>query len=158
MRKVKEFMNDAPLSCGEEESIQSVANQMGASNIGFMPVVDLDKKIIGILTDRDICLTLGRGRQAANEVKVKEVMKKNGMTVTAEDDVKTALKIMRTKQVSRLPVVDSGNCLSGVISLTDIVRGITGQEEKEDLGYKGEENILSTLHAIAVRDEEQMFA
>ncbi|MFN6039426.1 MAG: CBS domain-containing protein, partial [Bacteroidota bacterium] len=54
MKKIKEMMTASPKTVGKNESLKTVATQMSKSNIGSLPVVDENKKVVGIVTDRDI--------------------------------------------------------------------------------------------------------
>ncbi|HXD93355.1 MAG TPA: CBS domain-containing protein [Bacteroidia bacterium] len=152
MKKVKEMMIDTPKDCEKSHSIQRVIAEMSKSNIGSLPVVDKDKKVIGVITDRDICVGLGKINKPLDELKVQEVMSTQAYTCTPEDDASTALKIMRTKKVGRLPVVDKEGRLQGVVSLNGIVRHHHENNEKVEEQYTGEENVMNTLHSIADRN------
>ncbi len=152
-------MVTSPRYCEKHETLQEVAEQMSESNIGSLPVVDEDKKPIGIITDRDICITVAsNAHKPLSEIKVEEIINKRKIfTCSTEDNIQTALKIMRTKQVGRLPVVDTEQKLKGIVSLHTIVRKTPNNEEKMELEYKGEENIFKTLHSLASRRTELVF-
>lgn len=152
MKKISEIMTGTPLSCRANETIQSVASQMAKSRIGFLPVVDENKKVIGTVTDRDVTLAIGNTNKSANELKVQEVMSKEVETINPEAEATEALKIMRTKQVGRLPVVDSEEHLTGVVSLMDIARKVKDTPEKETIEHEGEENIVNTFYSLAERN------
>jgi len=152
MTTIKELMADAPQSCRKSETIQSAANQMEKSNVGFLPVVDENQKVIGTVTDRDIALAVGRAASPGQTLQVQEVMSPQVYTVHPDDDATAALKIMRTKQIGRLPVVDSEHRLKGVVSLMGITRKITSIREKDEFEHKGKENIINTLRSIAERN------
>lgn len=152
MKKVKEIMTTEPFSCQQNETIQTVANQMSKSNVGFLPVVDDSKKVIGTITDRDVALAMGNTEKSAKDIKVQEVMNQEVHTISPEDDATTALKIMRTKQVGRLPVIDKEQHLTGVVSLMGIARKIKNTTEKDLLERQGDENIVNTFYSIAERN------
>jgi CBS domain-containing protein len=152
MKKIKEIMVDEPRHCEKSQSVQSVVTEMSKSNIGSLPVVDKNKKVIGVITDRDICVGLSNTNKPLTELKVHEVMSTQAHTCTPEDDASTALKIMRTKKVGRLPVVDKDGRLKGIVSLNGIVRHHHENNEKVEEQYPGEENVMNTLHAIADRN------
>jgi len=152
MKQVKDIMNASPLSCRKDETIQEVSNQMSKSNIGFLPVVDENKKVIGTITDRNIVLAIGKANKAPDKLKVHEAMESTVHTISQEDSADKALEIMRTKQVGRLPVVDSERRLKGVVSLLGIARKIKDSSEKNELGSQGKENIINTLQGIAERN------
>lgn len=159
MKTVKEIMVTTPQYCEKNESLQSVAEQMSSSGIGSMPIVDKNKKPIGVITDRDICLAAANeSDKALSELKVQDVKGKQRVhTCTIEDNLQTALKIMRTQKVGRLPVVDQDQKLQGVISLNHIVRKIHDTSDEAEIGYKGEENVFKTLYSLASRKPEMSF-
>ena len=153
MKKIKEMMTASPQTVGKNESLKTVTTQMSKSNIGSLPVVDEHKKVIGIVTDRDVSLALSKSDKALNEIRVQDVMTKEVHTCKEEDDPATALGIMRSKKVGRLPVVDAENKLKGIITLDGILRKAQNTPQKEEILYKGKENVISTLNAIAERNE-----
>lgn len=125
---------------------------MEQSKIGFLPVIDESKKVIGTLTDRDLALAIGKSDKGPNDLKVEEVMNKNVQTVKPDADATEALKIMRTKKVGRLPVVDNEQHLTGIVSLMDIARRVKDTPEKDSLEHEGEENIVNTFYSLAERN------
>jgi CBS domain-containing protein len=154
MKAVKEIMKTPAKSVVKSETIQSAAKTMYKSNIGFLPVVDENEKVVGTITDRDIALAIGKNSKPSQEIKVHEVMNSTIHTIKAEDDTAAALKLMRTKQVGRLPVVDSENRLKGIVSLMGIARTVKNDAKKEEVEYEGTENILNTLHSLAERNQK----
>src|SRR5258708_7014026 len=124
MKPVKDIMKLQPVSVVKNETVKNAVNQMDRSNIGFLPVVDENQKVVGTVTDRDIALAIGKLNKPANEIKVHEVMNSIIHSIKPEDDTASALKVMRTKKVGRLPVVDSENKLKGVVSLMGITRKV----------------------------------
>jgi CBS domain-containing protein len=154
MKQVKDVMCDSPKHCEKNESLKNVVNEMSKSNIGSMPVVDKDKKVLGVVTDRDICIGLAKTNKPLSELKVSEVMSSQAHTCTLEDNADNALKIMRTKKVGRLPVVDKEGRLKGILSLNGIVRHHHKNNEKVEEQYPGEENVMNTLHSIAERNHK----
>ena len=153
MKKIKEMMTASPKTVGKNESLKIVATQMSKSNIGSLPVVDEHKKVIGMVTDRDISLALSKSEKPITDIKVMDVMTKEVHTCKEEDEPTTALAIMRSKKVGRLPVVNSEDKLTGIITLDGILRKSHNTPQKEELLYKGKENIINTLNAIAERNE-----
>jgi len=155
MKKVKDMMTASVLSCGRLETIKSVASHMSQSNIGFVPVVDENRKVIGTITDRDVALALGRTNQPLEKLTAQDVMNAGAYTIGTEDNVDKALELMRRKMVGRLPVVDSQDRLKGVISLMGIARKVKYSKESRLLESEGRENIINTFHAIAERNHNR---
>ncbi|HTL82903.1 MAG TPA: CBS domain-containing protein [Bacteroidia bacterium] len=155
MKTVREIMVTTPKYCEAKTSLQSVAEEMTRSNIGSLPVVDENKKLVGMITDRDICLAAGSSKKELSSLKVHEVLGKNPLhTISPEDDLSSALRIMRLKQVGRLPVVDREKRLQGVISLNHIVRHTYGESDESEIEWAGDENVIKTLHALSNRKLE----
>ncbi|MGZ3903508.1 MAG: CBS domain-containing protein [Bacteroidia bacterium] len=122
MKTIKEIMVKDPKACGKYDPIQKVVKEMASSGIGTMPVVDKDNRIIGIITDRDICLAIGKTNKHISDLKVFEAMTHQAHTCTLEDAPREAFEIMRINKVGRLPVVDNENHLCGIVSLKTVLR------------------------------------
>lgn len=75
---------------------------------------------MSVITDRDICIALGTRNQRASDVRVGDVIYRPSVLCSAEDDLRSALKIMAAEKVRRLPVVDAEGKLVGVVSLDDV--------------------------------------
>lgn len=108
--------------CRPESTLAAAAGVMWRRDCGAVPVVDENGSVVGIITDRDICMALSTRGQHAAEVRVSEVMARGVQTCTPVDDVREALEAMGRRQVRRLPVVDSRGKLVGVLSINDIIR------------------------------------
>jgi CBS domain-containing protein len=152
MKTIKEIMTASPTSCKESDSLKKIAQLMDSLNIGSLPVVDQNDKVLGMITDRDICILAGSVEKGLEQLKVRDAMSASIETINADEDTTAALKLMRTKQIGRLPVVDAEKKLKGIITLNGIVRGVRGTSDKEEIEYKGKENVISTLEAIAERN------
>lgn len=151
--KVKDVMTTTALkSCSPDAKLHEAAKTMRTANVGALPVTDHHKKVVGIITDRDICLALSQDhRKPHAEIPVSEIMEKKVHTVKENDDMSVALKQMRTNQVGRLPVVDQEGKLKGILSLHHLFsRSLDGQEEIGNVSAPGE-NVLKTVKAITGR-------
>ena len=116
--KVRDVMSKDVQVARPGDSIQEVASRMAAGDFGFMPVADGDT-LIGTITDRDIAVRAVAGGAACTSAVV-EYISRDPHTARADDDLKTVLDAMGTKQVRRLPVLDKDNRLVGVVSLGDL--------------------------------------
>jgi CBS domain-containing protein len=95
---------------------------MWEADIGCVPVVDGDGGVIGMLTDRDICMAAYTQGRPLADIPVASAMSKQVYSCRPSDAVAVALKVMETTQVHRLPVVDQHDQLVGLLSLADIAR------------------------------------
>ena len=143
--KVREIMTEPLLTCTPETSLAVAARQMGEANYGTLPVVDAHGQLVGIITDRDICLAVARTNRNALNVAVHEVMTPTVFSALVDDDVHAALTMMKDARVRRLPVRDQSGRLRGMLSIEDlVVRGL----ERDGID-KGE--IVAALRAIYTR-------
>ena len=119
--KVKEVMMMTPYACHTETNLGEATELMWKGNCGFLPVLDPNGRIRGVVTDRDVCMALGTRNAPAGNVTVGEVMHGKLLTCTPEDDVHDALQVMKEGHVRRLPVIGADEKLAGVLSLHDVL-------------------------------------
>ena len=150
--KLNEIMTSESLqTTTPDATLTEAAKTMKNGNCGALPVVNNNNEVVGMITDRDICLALADGATATNK-KVKDVMTSNVRTVTTNDDVDAVLRVMRESQVGRVPVLDGSRKLKGIISFHNLL-SVAGDSEtfnNAKLKDKGE-NILKTMHALSDR-------
>lgn len=122
--KVRELMTRDPACCTPADSAHRAATVMRRLDIGALPVVDDEhhRRLLGIVTDRDLCLFVVASNSMPAEVMIEQCMVRNPVCCHADDEVGHALGLMRTHHVHRLPVVNAQGCLVAMVSLTDLVR------------------------------------
>ena len=146
--KVREVMRSEPRVCETAETLATAGRRMMEVGCGVLPVVDGEHRVVGIITDRDICSYLTSHDDRASKVPVTRAMSEMIFSCADEDEISTALTIMRGYKVRRLPVVDSGCRLLGLLSLDDVAlkaRSFEGEGAAAPL-Y---EEVARTLKAIA---------
>jgi len=119
--KTKEVMTGTPYYCQPETNLGSATELMWNANCGFLPVEAADGKVIGVITDRDICVALGTSGRSSGDVTAAEVMSGKLYSCAPDDDIHVALQTLREAKVRRLPVIAADGSLVGVISIDDIV-------------------------------------
>ena len=117
--KVRDVMTKKPIHIHKDETVAVAARTLTHYNIGAVPVCGTDGRLCGVVTDRDMvtrCLAAGKDPE---KTKVADVM--TGAVITAGPDMKAteAARLMGTRQVRRLPVVENGR-LCGIVSLGDL--------------------------------------
>jgi CBS domain-containing protein len=139
--KIDAIMSESPACCTRDDFVQVAASIMERFDTGIVPVTETvayPAKLVGVVTDRDLCLrVLGAGRDP-NQVRVGEVMSTKLATCKPSDSVEQVLLRMGSAQVRRLPVVNSDFQVVGLISFGDIVRHKAA----------GEAGFLNTMRAI----------
>ncbi|HEY2291734.1 MAG TPA: CBS domain-containing protein [Thermoanaerobaculia bacterium] len=118
--RVREIMRREARFCHPWTPLAETGRTMAEVGCGALPVVDLEQNVIGMVTDRDICLALTAGDRKASEVAVREVIHGDVLSCEAGDDIGDALAIMATCHVRRLAVLDAAGHLDGILSLDDV--------------------------------------
>jgi CBS domain-containing protein len=118
---VKDAANFDVKACSASTDLASAAKIMWDRDCGAVPVVDDNRRVIGMVTDRDICIAAATRASRPSDIEVRDVMSSQVATCHAEDDVHAALKTMQSRQVRRLPVVDGQDRLTGILSMNDLV-------------------------------------
>ena len=122
MKKCNEVMTKNPVCCLPNDMVAKVAKSMKSKNVGSIPVIDNEKtrKLVGIVTDRDLALKIVAKELDAKSTKVEAVMTRKVVTCSAEDDLQKALDAMSEHQLRRIPVVDNDNKILGIIAQADV--------------------------------------
>ncbi len=118
--KVRDIMVETPKYCRPDTDLVQAAEIMSVNNCGLLPVVDEEGKVVGIITDRDICMTLAAKNRRPSDLRVREAMSSRVYTCALDDDLKTALEMMEKGRMRRLPVVGRDGSLVGMVSLGDV--------------------------------------
>jgi CBS domain-containing protein len=122
MKKCNEVMTKNPVCCLPNDMVAKVAQLMKSKDIGPVPIIENEqtKKLVGIVTDRDLALKIVAEGRDAKSTKAEEVMTRKVVTCHVEDDVQKALDAMSEHQLRRIPVVDNDNKIVGIIAQADV--------------------------------------
>ena len=145
--KVADLMTREVQSCTPETNLATAAMQMWNGDCGTLPVIDDDGKVIGMITDRDICIAAATKHQDIASIKVGEVTTGEVQSCAPETSVRDALKTFEKARVRRLPVVDENAKLQGILSMNDIVLH-TGEERDKKTTGVSYADVVNTFKAI----------
>src|ERR1019366_633601 len=145
--KVTDVMATPPAYCSPQTNLAAAVEILWRQNCGILPIVDSKEKVLGLITDRDICVALGTRNRLPSEVTVSEVASGKVVACKPDDDLRGALATMAQAKVHRLPVIDAAGKLRGILSIDDVVlRTETGTLKKDsELSI---EDIVSTLKSV----------
>jgi CBS domain-containing protein len=121
---VRDVMSTPPQTCQPHTDLAAVTQLMWSHDCGFIPVVDPEGHLAGVITDRDICIASATRRLLPERISAAEVMSHSVHAVLPGDTIESVLAAMKTHQIRRLPVVDGNGRLQGVVSLNDVVRAV----------------------------------
>lgn len=148
--KVQALMNPDVKYAGTDASVADVIAIMKKNDCGVIPIVNAANKVVGMITDRDICLALGPRPLPAAEIPVTEVMSRRVYACGPSEEIPAALRTMKNKRVRRLPVIDNGR-LVGILSMDDVVRHAEARkadtlETESELGYGQTVDALKAIY------------
>jgi len=123
MKKCNEVMTKNPVCCLPDNMVIKAAELMKSEHVGSIPVIENEqtKKLVGIVTDRDLVLKVVAEGLDSKSTKVETVMTHKVVTCSAEDDLQKAVDAMSKHQLRRIPVVDDDNKILGIIAQADVV-------------------------------------
>jgi CBS domain-containing protein len=143
--KVEDVMQHKVETCHAEDTCNTAAKMMWDHDCGCVPVVDAEGHVIGMITDRDICMAAYTRGMPLDAVQVQDAMSTAVCACHPQDSLADAERMMRANQVHRLPVIDASGRIVGILSLNDLAqeagreagtrkRAITFGEVGETLG------------------------
>jgi CBS domain-containing protein len=129
-----------------DEAVRLMAEQ----DIGCLPVIDGDGCVVGIVTDRDICLIAASRDVPMSALPVTDAMSEDVVAVSPSTTLEQAEWLLRDRQLHRLPVIDDDRRVVGMISLNDIAQAAAAQRWQGDEGLSPRD-VGRTVAAIAER-------
>ena len=135
MAKNRDVMTKDPVFCQPGDSLTKVAEIMKQEDVGSVPVVEAveSRRLVGIITDRDIVVKAIAEGRSADTATVKDAMTPNPVSCREDDDVDHALKLMKERQVRRMPIVDSAGQLTGIIAQADVATRVNKDSKTGEL-------------------------
>jgi CBS domain-containing protein len=118
MKTLKEVMTKDCITVTMQDNVYEIAVKMKENDIGFIPVVDEERNLLGVVTDRDLVIR-GYAERRSGSAAVEQVISKDVTTVSSDTSIEEAAKLMAQKQIRRLPIVENGK-LQGVVAIGDL--------------------------------------
>ncbi len=150
--QVQQIMSQPVVSCRSNESLHRAASLMWDHDIGALPVVNDEGTLVGMITDRDICMAAYTQARPIQDIPVIQSMARGVVACAPDDRIKDAEKKMRANQIRRLPVVGPDGRLVGMLSLNDIALEANRQSDHRSPEIKADE-VARTLAAICAPRE-----
>ena len=156
--KISSIMNPNVETARAEDDLAKAAMVMWRKDCGFVPIVDdATHRVVGVITDRDICMASWIRNQPLSELRVSDSMSRELFSCSPDDNVSVAERLMQSRQIRRLPVIDKEGHLVGILSLADIVRGT--ERAGRGVSDVSSNEVASTLATICQpRTTQQAFA
>lgn len=143
---VRDIMTSPAVTCGPATNLSEVAQLFWEHDCGAVPVVERDGQMIGMLTDRDICIGVATRTRPAWQIAAGEVASGQVHSCQPDDALAVALATMAEHQVRRLPVIDDRGAIVGVLSINDVIaKAQTGRTGGSQVAYP---DVMSLLKRI----------
>jgi CBS domain-containing protein len=133
---VNELMTRDPKRVRPTDRLHEAVRLLWEHDCGALPVVDDQDRPVGVVTDRDACMAVYTQGKRLDEVLVRTAMGTPPTACKSSDTVEAALQAMGKRQLRRLPVVDGGGRLVGVLSIHDVVRAAAAGRLTSDLATR----------------------
>ncbi len=119
--RVHEIMSRDPICCRPTDRLADVAWKMHEGDCGVLPVLGEKGEAVGMITDRDVAIATTTRNKPPSEIFVAEVMSGKVHACGPDDKLERALETMATERVRRLPVLEAGRRVIGVLSMNDVI-------------------------------------
>lgn len=116
---VRDIMNSNVETIDPSASLRDAAKRMANNDYGVLPVVD-QGDLIGMITDRDICIRAVAEGDDPDNTEVRSVMSEGVITCREDQPVSEVARLMQERQVRRIPVVDNSKNIIGIVTLGDL--------------------------------------
>jgi CBS domain-containing protein len=133
-------------TCTPRDTLERAAQLMWEHDCGVLPVVDESHRVVGVVTDRDVCMGAYTRGALLSAIAVGDVMSRRPQTVASDDRLSTAESVIREHRVRRVPVVDPEGYLVGILSLSDLAR--RAATERSSARRVTPEEVVMTLAAV----------
>jgi CBS domain-containing protein len=145
--KIEDLMSTSLVTCHPRDNLSRAAQMMWEHDCGAVPVVDDQARVVGMLTDRDICMAAYTQGLPLAQIRVSSVCSRIVQACDVNDTIEGAENLMRRAQIRRLPIVDRNGRLLGVLSLGDLAQHVhTNGRESDGLSC---ESVARTLAAVS---------
>lgn len=147
--KVNEVMSKTLVCCTPTDTIQKAAELMNSSDVGAIPVVNdcTERKLLGIITDRDICIKSVAAGKSSSAMKVSDVMSKALVTCGPDESMESCEAKMERNQVRRIPVIDQKGICIGIVSQADIALRDTSEHTSHTVAAISQHPAQRAAHA-----------
>lgn len=150
--RVAEIMSTNVQTIRPEESLRDAARLMAKHDCGCLPVIDARNELLGVLTDRDICLCAAERDEPLRKIQVSDAVSWEALSCHPDEEVENAELKLANHQIRRLPVLDEKGNLRGMLSLGDIALAAADSPKKK-LNPQG---MAATVAAISRPSQASM--
>jgi CBS domain-containing protein len=144
---VSELMTKAVQSCDTHDNLQRAAQIMWENDCGIVPVLDSEGRVVGMVTDRDVCMAAYTQGLTLAQIPVTSAMADQVHGVHEADGIEAAQALMQRARVRRVPVLNGDGRLKGILSMNDLARYVQHSTSRKANGLSSG-SIAQTLAAV----------
>ena len=154
--RVGELMTRKVATCGPDDTLDRAAQLMWDNDCGCIPVCVLNDAVrpIGIITDRDVCMSALFHGSRLSQLRVRDAMSRSVWSCGPGNSIMEAERIMREAKIRRIPVVDANGALVGLISLADLAREADREQTSPTQTLTGDEVGVTLARICATRIDQ----
>jgi CBS domain-containing protein len=135
-------------TCDTHANLDAIAQVMWDHDCGYVPLVNEDEKLAGVITDRDVAMAAYTQAKRLADIPVEEVMSKHVHTCEPSASIELAHQIMRGAEIRRLPVIDEQGKLVGLITWSELFAAAQ-RESSAAAAAELTRQVLETLEATS---------
>ena len=154
--RVHQLMSQPANTCRSSTDLADVAMMMWNGDCGVVPVVEESGRLLGVVTDRDICIALATRHLRAEETTAGSVMREQVFTVEPHQDVKEAMRTMARERIRRLPVLGEDGRVVGMLTTNDLILSVRARERAGSDPTAAE--VMEMLQAICAHPQSTALA
>lgn len=128
----RDIMTSNPSAVRPQAALREIARIMRDENTGIVPVCEADGRLLGVVTDRDIVMRTLADDESPLQATARDVMTDDVEAVTPDEELRDVVHLMGERQVRRIPVVERGDRLVGIISMADVATRADYDEDLQD--------------------------
>ena len=144
--RIQDIMHTFTACCRTTDSLNQAAHLMWEHDCGALPVIGADGRLVGMITDRDVCMAASTEGKVLTALRVADAMTSEVVTCNQSQDVNQVVKAMALGRVRRAPVVDNDRRVIGMVTIGDVARATTQAHAR--LQGLSCESVVATMAAI----------
>lgn len=146
--RVDGIMSRDVFTCRPSDPLSIPAQIMWERDCGCVPVIDGERHVVGMITDRDICMAAYTQGKSLHDIAVDSACAHTVISCRVDELVSQAAQTMARAQVRRLPVLDAEEHLAGVLSLSDLIRHESSARSRDQ--NQSDARLSSVLEAVSL--------
>ncbi len=151
-----EGKSDRLITTWPEARVGAAATLMEENDIGLLPVLGESRRLVGVISERDIARAVGRKGGEVGKLRVRDLMSTEVLTAHPQDPLKAAMEHMARRHVRHIPVIEADGRLVGILSQRDVLETALAVERSQAEAQRGDQ-LLDMVRGMggASADEDE---